>query len=90
MAGDKLLKGFLDLMDSQGWILRLRAGADKIHPELELPSGTGSVIKQEESEGKVMKREGKVGERILSGRPFLAEALAVSPSTWSDKTELMG
>lgn len=72
-----MLKGFLDLMDSQGWIMRLKPGADKIHPNLECES----VVKKEEPDLKTVKREGKLGDRILNGRPFLAEALGVSRTT---------
>jgi DNA replication ATP-dependent helicase Dna2 len=74
LAGDKMLKGFLDLMDSQGWIMRLKMDADKIHADLE-----GGVVVKEEPDLKPVKREGKLGDRILNGRPFLAEALGVSP-----------
>jgi hypothetical protein len=74
MAGDKLLKGFLDLMGEKGWILRLKAGAERVHHF----AGDG------EEEAKVadvkteVKKEVKVEKGILIGRPFLREAIEVS------------
>lgn len=82
-----MLKGFLDLMDSQGWIMRLRPGADQVHPELEVETKEGGVKKVMVNKEEVVKREGqgKMGDRILNGRPFLAEALNVSRiNTWLD------
>lgn len=56
--------------------MRLKPGADKLHPNLE--SETAIKVKKEEPDSKPVKREGKLGDRILNGRPFLAEALNVS------------
>lgn len=74
LAGDKMLKGFLDLMDSQGWIMRLRPGADTLHADLD----EVMVMAEPSAEKRTIKREGKLGDRILNGRPFLAEVMSVS------------
>lgn len=76
LASDPLLKGFLDLMEENNWVMRLEPGADKIHHVIE------AVVKTEEKEdgktGKTVKREGKLGDRAVNGRPFLKEVLEVS------------
>lgn len=73
MAGDKLLKSFLDLMEEKKWVLRLKPGAEKVHR-------FSDVLDLKEEDRKVeVKKEVKVNKGILSGRPFLREAIDVSP-----------
>ena len=73
MASDKLLKSFLDLMEEKKWVLRLKAGAEKVHR-------FSDVLDVEKEDGKAeLKKEVKVNKGILSGRPFLREAIDVSP-----------
>ena len=73
MASDKLLKSFLDLMEEKKWVLRLKAGAEKIHR-------FSDVLDLKEEDRKVeVKKEVKVNKGILNGRPFLREAIDVSP-----------
>jgi autonomous glycyl radical cofactor GrcA len=80
MASDKLLKSFLDLMEEKNWVLRLQAGAEKVHQfldPLEGSTGVGGSVKKEELKVEV-KKEIKVNKGILNGRPFLREAIDVS------------
>jgi hypothetical protein len=72
MAGDKLLKGFLDLMKEKKWILRLKAGAEGVHRLRGVESGP-EIAAEEKG-----KKEGKLAKGILNGRPFLREAIEVS------------
>lgn len=72
MAGDKLLKGFLDLMEEKKWILRLKAGADGVH-RLRGVESTPEIAMDSKA-----KKEGKLAKGILNGRPFLREAIEVS------------
>ena len=73
MASDKLLKSFLDLMEEKNWVLRLKAGAEKVHR-------FSDVLDLKEEDRKVeVKKEVKVNKGILNGRPFLREAIDVSP-----------
>ena len=73
MASDKLLKSFLDLMEEKKWVLRLKAGAEKVHR-------FSDVLDLKKEDRKVeVKKEVKVNKGILSGRPFLREAIDVSP-----------
>jgi len=73
MASDKLLKSFLDLMEEKKWVLRLKAGAEKVHRFSDVLD-----VKKEDRKGEV-KKEVKVNKGILNGRPFLREAIDVSP-----------
>jgi len=75
MASDNLLKSFLDLMEEKKWVLRLKAGAEKIHRFSDPIEG---VVKKEEVKVEV-KKEGRANKGVLSGRPFLREAIDVSP-----------
>ena len=73
MASDKLLKSFLDLMEEKKWVLRLKAGTEKVHR-------FSDVLDLKKEDRKVeVKKEVKVNKGILSGRPFLREAIDVSP-----------
>jgi DNA replication ATP-dependent helicase Dna2 len=74
MASDKLLKSFLDLMEEKNWVLRLQAGADKVHQS---PDPLDVGVRKEEIRVEV-KKEVKVNKGILNGRPFLREAIDVS------------
>ena len=75
MGSDKLLRSFLDLMEKKNWILRLKAGSEKSHL---LPSVGGTIGPVGEEKEVKVKREVKMEKGILSGRPFLKEALDVS------------
>jgi hypothetical protein len=74
MDSDKLLKLFLDLMEEKNWVLRLKAGADRVH---RFPDPLDVGVKEEELKVEV-KKEVKVNKGILNGRPFLREAIDVS------------
>lgn len=75
-----MLKGFLDLMEEKGWVVRLKPGAVTLHEGM-LEAAT--TVKKDQIEdlndsSKIVKREGKVGQGLLNGRPFLKEAIKVS------------
>jgi hypothetical protein len=91
LGGDKLLKGFLDLMNEKGWVMRLKPGAESLH-DLSLMCGS-VVVKGEAGEqcvdggfkSEVPAGESGVGGRvikggkgILGGRPFVKEVIEVS------------
>lgn len=73
MASDILLKSFLDLMEEKKWVLRLKAGAEKVHRFSDILD-----VEKQNRKGEV-KKEVKVNKGLLSGRPFLREAIDVSP-----------
>lgn len=73
MAGDKLLKGFLDLMSEKGWILNLKPGAERVHHLVGDGCGGAEAIEVKQE----VKKEIKVEKGILNGRSFLREAIEV-------------
>lgn len=73
LEGDCLLKGFLDLMDSKGWIYRLPKQADAQH---RLPKP--SLFREEPKVGETAikaQRQDKVSQVVLKSHPFARDAL---------------
>ena len=77
-------------MEEKGWIYQLPEGAAELHPSASSWVGDAEEVKRREegpqnefAETKEVKREkkaGTVGPRILSGKPFAKEVLAVHRS----------
>lgn len=79
LQSDRLLADFFKLMDGKGWIYALPPGAADIHPSpavapaADPQPNAGRVKTEDPASGK-----GKIGERMLAGRPLLREVLRVS------------
>lgn len=88
MAGDPLLKDFLQLMEEQKWIYTLPTGAkghdDGRSMKLEETKAEGSVKAEENGKENVTVKEekgkgkAKLGESLIEKKPFLRDILAVS------------
>lgn len=88
MAGDPLLKDFLQLMEEQKWIYTLPKGA-KGHdggPSMkveETKAEAGAKAEENGKENVTVKEEkgkgkAKLGESLIEKKPFLRDILAVS------------
>lgn len=62
-------------MQTNGWLRTLRPGAAEEHAGAFEDIVTTGSVKAERKEAK----KGQMGEKVLKGRPFAREALAVSP-----------